>query len=363
MSPVGGSELNAVRTVEQLVRRGHSVTAVTLTSDISGMYGRYRAAGADVIGFPVDSLVGVQAIRAVRQMAAFFRKTRVDVVHSHDKYTNFLMVTAARLAGITSIASKRYTQHYERKHIYTDRFAFRIATGVLVNSVGVGHSAEMQERVAPSRITVIPNFVDDDLFLIGSERTALRRSFGIDEDAIVIAIVAQLRGEKNHSVLLTAFAALRAQRPSLRLIIAGDGPERIAIESLVAELQMKESVTMTGHMDRAWRAFSAADIAVLPSQHEGFPNSVVEAMAMGVPVIASNVGGIPDAVEDGRTGLLVAPGDAESLRRALVRLIDDEMFRRSAGESSRIKAGAEFRASAVIDRLELLYDNLLEKHS
>jgi glycosyltransferase involved in cell wall biosynthesis len=358
VSVSGGSELNAVRTAEALTSRGHTVRAVILTDDPGGMAARYRAGGMEVNGFPVRSLVGAGAVRQVLRAARFFRTQQIDVVHTHDCYTNFLMVPAARLAGIPVLASKRWVFQTFPQHRVTDRISYWLADAVLANSNEVARSAHTVEGVPQRRITVIPNFVDDEVFSAKAGRSVWRAQFGASSDVVLFVIVAQLRPEKNHAVLLDAFAQVLWDVPGARLAIVGDGPERGAIEERIDRLGLQAAVVMAGHVDRAWRTLAAADIAVLPSQHEGFPNSVVEAMAVGVPVIASNVGGIPDAVHDGVTGLLVERDQLGALANAMRTLALDAALRTSFGHAAQRVAHDSFRQDAVIDRLEACYRTL-----
>ncbi len=322
------------------------------------MAARYRAGGMEVHGFPVRSLVGAGAVRQILRAARFFRTQQIDVVHTHDCYTNFLMVPAARLAGIPVLASKRWVFQTFPQHRVTDRISYWLADAVLANSNEVARSAHTVEGVPQRRITVIPNFVDDQVFSAKTERGAWRAQFGASADAVLFVIVAQLRAEKNHSVLLDAFAQVLRDVPGARLAIVGDGPERSTIEQRIEGLGLRAAVVTAGHVDRAWRTLAAADIAVLPSQHEGFPNSVVEAMAVGVPVIASNVGGIPDAVRDGVTGLLVECDNVSALANAMRTLALDATLRTTLGHAAQRAAHDSFRQDAVIDRLEACYRTL-----
>ena len=355
MAISGGSELNAVRTAEQLKARGHDVEVMTLTDVHDGMYERYADAGIAVHGFGVDSLVGRQALRQVRALSRAFRQGRFDIVHTNDSYTNFLMVAAARLAGIPALASKRWIQPMFSQHRYTDAIAFRLAHGVLANSVAVGRTAQRIEGVAAERVHVVPNFVDDQLFAVRAERPQWRAQYGFAEEHVVFCIVAQLRAEKNHVLLLRAFAGALQANPQVRLLVVGDGPERAHVADVIEDLGVSSQVTMTGHLDRAWRTFAAADVAVLPSQHEGFPNSVVEAMAVGIPVIGTNVGGIPDAITDQQSGLLVEPNSLPALKRALLRMAGDAAFRHVSGLRAQRFAEAHHTADAVLDSLERVY--------
>ncbi len=361
MSVSGGSELNAVRTAELLVQNGHYVVVVTFSEQRTGMYARYRRAGIDVHGFPVGSLIGVNAARQIKRLGDFFRSQQLDVVHTHDCYSNFLMTIAGYLAGIPVVASKRWTEYALVRHYLTDFVAFRLANAVLANSAAVGDSVQRHARIGRSRITVLPNFVDAEVFTHKEDRTHWRREFGLGDDSLVFCIVARLRSEKNHSVLVDAFVPVALAYPNARLLVVGDGPEAAALQRRVAENGISSRVVFAGHLARAWRAFVAADVAMLPSRHEGFPNAVVEAMAVGIPVVASAVGGIPDAVDDGRTGLLVAANDTEALTNSMMRIASDADFRRTAGMLGHEKASRLYRADPIVDRLVGLYRRLVEE--
>lgn len=351
MDSSGGSELNAVRTVEQLALRHHKVFVLTFDDSRRGMYERYIRAGAEVAAFPVDSLVGLRAVRQVLRMASFMRANEVEVVITHDVYCNFLMILAARYAGIPSIASKRYTDYTYWQHRYTDRIGFRLATRILANSAAVAGTVKIASDQLYNKIEVIPNFVDDALFSFVAKRDESLLRLGVQSTGTVHGIVAQLRVEKNHLLLLDAFRELAAEREDVHLLIIGDGPERSNIQSHIQKLGLSSRVSLAGHVPSAWQAFAAIDVAFLPSLHEGFPNALIEAMAMGVPVVASNVGGIPDAIDDGRTGLLVPPGDLLALATAMRDITDDIMLRRRLGENARAKALRQYGAAGVIDRL------------
>lgn len=361
MSVSGGSELNAVRTAERLRARGHHIEILTLTDDDGGMARRYRNANVSVFGFPVDSLLGRSAVRQVRALARHLRTTGVDIVHTHDCYTNFLMILAARLANVPSLASKRWTFQTFPQHRVTDFVSYHLADAVLANSSEVARTVHLVERVARDRIHVVPNFVDDDAFSVRTARESQRSRFGYGETELVFGIVAQLRAEKNHRTLLRVFQSLTKRHPHIRLLIVGDGPEREDIEALITELKLDQSVHMTGHLSEAWRAFAAVDVAVLPSQHEGFPNSVIEAMAAGLPVVATAVGGIPDAITDGVSGILIPRDSASALREALERLVEDSEFRVRAGTAAFADAQKRYGAGSVIDRLEQVYATVLAR--
>lgn len=352
MAVSGGTELNAVRTVERLGGLGVDATVFTLNGTGS-MHERYAAAGVDVLEFPVDSLLGRSALRQVDRMADAIRERGIQIVHAHDSYSNFLATLAARRANVPVIASKRWIQNPLKRHLWTNRIAYRLASRVLANSAAVAQSLQADEWVQAARVFVIPNFVDDDVFepISAEERLALRQSLDIPADALVIGCVARLRSEKDHPTLLDAFAALSREVDSARLLLVGDGPEEGALRAHAERLGITDRVTFAGHRSASWRLHQVGDVSTLTSLHEGFPNTVVEAMASGRPVVATRVGGIPDAVLPGETGLLVTPRDSSGLLNALRTLALDADLRHRMGVAGRARARTLYRADSVVGAL------------
>lgn len=358
MSVSGGTELNAFRTAVALRRRGHVVTMFTLTADVDGMSHLYSAAGIPVERFPVRSLVGPSAWKQVTRMAAVLRQSRADVVHAHDLYSNFLVAFASRLARMPFVASRRWTKYIHRRHFWTDSLAYRLADRVLANSRGVGETVHAQQGVARDKIVVVPNFVDSAVFDALKDRDRWRNQFRFRASDFVLAVIAQLREEKNHQLLLTVFAELIRTYPNIKLLIVGDGELRARITEQTHSLGISESVVMAGHISEAWRTIAAADVAMLPSLHEGFPNSLIEAMAVGVPVIASDVGGIRDVVQNDVNGVLVPAGDAAELSRAITSAISHYDVSRQLATRAKRDVAAGFREDSVIDSLETIYGTL-----
>jgi glycosyltransferase involved in cell wall biosynthesis len=366
MAGSGGTELNAVRVAEQLVALGHHLEVFTLRAE-GPMGARYAAAGIAVHEVPVHSLVGVHTLRQIGVLAAKLRAGRFDVVHSHDLYTNVVATCAARWAGVPAVvASKRWMQ-WRRAHRVLNRAAFRVAHTVLGNSERVAQSLTVEDGVARRRVAVVPNFVEDDAFERWPDgETAVRReALGIPADAPVVGIVARLREEKNHALLLEAIAQVRTRVPGVRLVLVGDGPEQEALEAQVERLRLRDTVIFAGHLPNRPNPHQLFDVSVLCSKHEGFPNTVVEAMAAERPVVATAVGGVPDAVTDGVTGLLVPPSDPNALAEAITDLLLDQTRASLMGTAGLARTREVFHVDVVLPRLTRLYDTLMDcsKHA
>jgi glycosyltransferase involved in cell wall biosynthesis len=293
------------------------------------------------------------------RFARFLRREQVALVHCHDRYSNLFGVIASRLARTPVIASKRWAEA-ERRHRVLNALAFRWASAVVANSNSVVHSLTHDDRVDPARVTLVPNFVDDAAFQAPDEplRRRLVRELGVPEDGRLIGIIASLRPIKNHDILIRALALLIRDVPEAHLVVVGDGESRTSLESLAGELHVREHVTFTGVRSNAPNLHHLFEVSVLCSRTEGFPNSVVEAMAAGRPVVGTDVVGIRDAVSHEETGLLVPPGDPAALAAALRRLLSDRGLARRMGEHGRTRARQSFHSAAALAPLETLYHRL-----
>lgn len=365
MMHVGGTEMNALRTAERLDPARFDLTVLTFARE-GPLFERYRRAGIRVVKLPLTSLYNRSALACARQLYRFLRDERIEVLHCHDIYSNVFAVPVARLARVPLvIASRRWTHAWDdRRMDVANRFAYRLAHRVLGNSAAVATFLEEVDGVPARRVVELPNFVDDDAFRSpGGEATAaFRVECGMPEDALVLGCVARVEPVKDHVSLVRAFALLAPAWPSLHLCIVGDGSSRPAVEQLVGELGIAERVHFAGQRPASPNLHHAFDISALASLSEGFPNSLVEAMAAGRPVVATNVGGNPDAVRTG-TGLLVPPSEPAQLAAAVERLLRDAPLRRSMGARAQRVAREEYHADAVLGRLASLYADLLAERT
>ena len=360
---VGGTEMNAVRTAERLDRSRFRLTVVTLRGE-GPLTERYERAGIPVVRFPIHSLFGPATVRQGLRLADFLRRERVSIVHCHDQYSNFFSTLSARYARIpVVIASKRWL-HWSRRYQLVNAIGFRAATRVLANSPLVARSLDVDDHLSAGRIVVIPNFVDDAAFTRPPESVIAgwRRELEIPEDAPIVGIVASLQAIKDHATLLRAMALLVPKFPRLRLVIVGEGALLPALRALASELGIADAVRFAGLRPQHPSFHYLFDISVLSSVSEGFPNSLVEAMAAGRPIVASRVGGVPDAVRDGENGLLVPVGDAAAFADAISTLLNDRHRAVSMGREGARRAAEEYAAPVVIGGLERLYDQLLSTH-
>jgi glycosyltransferase involved in cell wall biosynthesis len=214
-------------------------------------------------------------------------------------------------------------------------------------------------------VVTIPNFLDPQAFdpIADGDRERLLAELGVPDGAFVVGIVARLAAVKDHATLFHAVASLMPSIPNIHVVMVGDGPERARLEALAASLGMTSIVHFAGQRAQAPNLHGLFDVSVLCSTSEAFPNSILEAMAASRAVVATDVGGTPDAVREGRTGLLVPPSDPSRLAWAISRLYEDPSLRVKLGTAARASAQAGYSADSVLPQLEQLYQRLAGRSS
>lgn len=294
---------------------------------------------------------------AVGQMLAFggwCRSIGARLVHTCDLYANVFGLPAAMLAGVpVRIANRReiLTGDKSRGQLAAQRWAYRTAHTVVANSSAARAQLEV-EGVPRHRLRLIPNGLDLARFTPQPPPTAIRR----------VVTVANLRAEKGHDTILAAVPAILARHPDATFTFAGDGPRRDALETLARALGVSERVRFLGECHDVAPVLAASDLFVLPSRSEAFPNAVIEAMAAGVPVVVSNVGGIPEVVRHGENGLLVPPDDHEALADAVLGLIDRPDHAAALGAAGRRDVARDYTIERMVERFEDLYLAEIETH-
>ncbi len=288
-------------------------------------------------------------LAAIVAFARRIRARRIDVLHSFGFYSNILSLPAGRLAGLRAVVGSQRDLGILRPPLQgvLHRFALRMARDVVVNSEAVRDVAS--NRVVPSgRITVVPNGVDIVRFAPGPPRTHVG-------EGLLVGTVSNLRPEKGLAHLVRAVHVMREQGRHARLVIYGEGPIRKDLELLVAELNLQPWVSLPGSTREPEAALRELDVFVLPSLSEACSNGLMEAMATGLPVVATAVGGNINLVQQGETGLLVPAGDPMALAQAILRLADQRDLAAGLGARAREYARRELGMDRMVARTEQLY--------
>lgn len=302
----------------------------------------------------------VQPISFARDGAAFMkvrrllRETNPDLVHAHTAKAGFLARAAAATTGHSVVFTPHGWSFSERSSGFRRMIALpleKIAARWSAHTIVVSeaeHAEGLRHRIGPpDRFTVIYNGVNDVPDGSGSGGTIP-----------TFVMVARFAPPKDHETLVCAVSEI--QMP-FRLQLVGDGPNRQRVQELVRQLRMESKVEFTGTRSDVASILSRAQALVLSSRSESFPISILEAMRAGIPVVATDVGGVSEAVVDGETGFLVPPRDVGALRIAIQRLTEDATLRQRLGQQGRRRFQNSFTASVMVDRTMALYRGILDR--
>jgi len=339
----GGAEGVVVNLSKTLQARGHTVVVATTA-------GRPFTTHLGQLGFDTRPirLSGKLNVLAALALAKLARAESIEVLHAH-------LSTAAVAAGIAGRVTRLPV--VATVHGMTHVLYYRLADQVIAVSQAVLEHL-VRCGLPRRRIVVIRNGVDvrrfDDLL----DKEQARGLLGLPLAAQVVGTVGRLSQAKGHQYLLQAIARLRPGFPQLRGLIVGDGEALPALLRLADSLQLAGRVTFAGWREDIDVVMSAMDIYVQPSLEEGLGLAVMEAMATGLPVVGTRVGGIPELIEDGRTGFLVAPGDVLALSDAIGLLLSNGELRARLGGAARAHVRAHHSWERVAEQVELVYHSL-----
>lgn len=343
----GGTERQMTELVRRLDPRRFRVH-VACFERAGAWLPRVAERAASVVEFPIHGFAKPGTARQLFAFARWCRRERIAVVQTCDLYANIFGLPGAALAGVPVRIGSRRELNPDKSpgQITLQRLAYRCATKVVANSPAA-QAILKQEGLAPQSIAVIPNGLDPAAFGARAARSEVR----------TIITVANLRPEKNHETLIAAAAILVRELPALRFRVVGAGPRRTELESLVAGRNLNGSFEFLGHREDVPALLADADAFALPSRSEAFPNGAIEAMAAGLPVVASAVGGLLDLIEDGRTGRLVPPGNPEALADALRSFVLHPEQAQTMGRAARTAVLTQYSFDRMVASFEHLYES------
>jgi glycosyltransferase involved in cell wall biosynthesis len=353
----GGAELLLASAVPYLDRERFGYRFAYLLPSKDALVGELTAAG-----LPVDCLDGARGAGWVGRLARLVRRERVDLVHVH---------SPVAAAGVRVAAGRRarvvYTEHNLWGRYHRATWAANLATFPRNDHV-FAVSDEVRSSIrypGPMRLLRLPptetlhHGLDPAAVAgWGPGGDGVRAELGIPEDAPLVGSIANFKAAKDHANLLRAAVKVRAAVPEVRFLLVGQGPLEPETRRLAAELGLDGTVVFAGFRTDAQRLAAAMDVFTLSSAYEGLPIALIEAMALGRPCVATGVGGVPEVVSDGATGLLVPPRDPDALAAGLLRLLQDPALRASLGAAARERA-FDFDIRKAVRRMEQVYTDLL----
>jgi glycosyltransferase involved in cell wall biosynthesis len=358
---LGGQEQVALDLAACLVRTGHRVTAVSLAPPPDGpLAAEFRAAG-----------VGVERVARPRpgvdpglflRLHRWFRASGVDLVHTHNRMPLIYAAPAAWAAGIPVVHTKHGSNPKGGTRLLAGNLAGRFVDAFVAVSPEIAEFARRRREVARDRLSVIANGIDLSRFHPDpAARARVRAELGIEAGAWVVGTVGRVAREKNQALLVRAVAPLLGREAPL--VVAGDGPLLADLSRLAAELGIAPFAHFLGTRRDVPDVLNALDAFVLSSDLEGLPLVLPEAMAVGLPVVATSVGGVPTVVDEGRTGFLVPPGDEAALRRRVATLRAEPEEARACGLRARLEVVRRFSAERMAADYVAVYERVLARRT
>jgi glycosyltransferase involved in cell wall biosynthesis len=374
---MGGPTLHVSYLSAGLRERGYETMLVAGTV---GQGEQSMAYVADELGVPVVTIPHLhREISPVRDLLATWRLARIirierpTILHTHTAKAGAVGRAAALLAGRSRPPIIVHTFHGHVLRGYFGRFwtgVFRLLERLLarITDALVAVSPEVRDElvalgVAPAskfRVIRLGIELDNRVSSDGSARAETRRTMGVPEARFVVGWIGRMTGVKRTDLVLKGFRALRDNGVDAILCMVGDGPDRAAVEQLAGELGIVRDCLFAGYQEDVGPFFAAFDVFVLPSGNEGTPVTAIEALATGCPVVATRVGGVPDVVDDGVDGFLVAPGAVQEVAARLAELARDPELRVRMGAAGRERMRTRYAVDRLVDDVDRLYRELLE---
>ena len=375
----GGAQENTLLTVTNLDESRYQTALVSGPSFGSEgeIESKARQLGVDLTIVPelAREISPINDLKSLYKIYRFIKKGRYDIVHTHSSKAGIIGRIAARMAGVKGIIHTPHGSIFDHDaNIPSVSGAFLVKFLLLVEKaashltdrivtltdseargyvrLGMGNSQEfttIHSGIDLSRFTDVEIDVADK-----------RRELGISADCTVITTVARLTSEKGHSYLIEAAKAVVAEFDGcLKFVFVGNGDLRRDLERKVCELHLDETILFLGLRDDIPEILAVSDLFVLSSLYEAQGRVIVEAMAAGLPVVATRVGGVPNVVVDGETGVLVPAADPQALASAIINVIGDRDKAKQMGQAGRMRVDPKFSVETMVEQIDMLYRELL----
>lgn len=304
---------------------------------------------------------------SILKLTKLIKKYEIDIVHTHEVRTNLVGLIAARLTGVKMVASihgwvmntvpflwKLY-QHFDRRVI-------RCCDHIIVGSNFLRNEI-IKMGIPSQKVTTIHNAIDTTSLDLSASSMNFKKKYNLNPKDTLIGTVGRISREKGHKYLLEAAKIVIQQHPDVKFLIVGEGEIRAELEIYAKSLGIFDNVIFTGYYKNLSEALAVMDLFVIPSLTESLPLAVLEAMAAGKPVISTNVGGIPEIIIHGETGLLVRPQNGMELANSIITMLNNNDLLFKMAKKGKELVNTEFSIHNFIEQTENLYSNIIRNHT
>jgi glycosyltransferase involved in cell wall biosynthesis len=362
----GGSERQAVQLARLLKESGRYDVHLACLDGSGVLRDEVERMGfPEIPEYRLTSFYDANMIRQLRHFARWLAERRIDVVQTHDFYSNIFGMIGATLARVpVRIAARRETKGWRSAaQKRAERMAYRLSHAVVANAEAVRQQL-ISEGAQANKIGVVYNGLDLERMRrpANATREAMLASFGlpVERDLRFVTIIANLHhAVKDHPTFLRAACRTFQSYPQARFILAGEGELSGAMRELAAQLGIASQTFFIGRAERVAELLAITDVCVLSSQAEGFSNSILEYMAAARPAVVTDVGGAREAIADGVTGFIVPAGDERMMAERITLLLNEPQTAREMGRRAQMAVEEKFSCRAQLERTEVLYDRLV----
>ena len=352
---IGGLEKQVYLLATGLDPRLFEVTVVSLTE--GGVWaGALTRSGVRVLELNRRSHLDWRRLAALRQI---FKTLRPDVVYSFNCAGNAYARLAGLLAGVPILITGERSPDMSRFMALLERLLLPFTECVICNAEAIRRDLIERIGLPERKVITIPNAVVIPPEAGRQEREAARRAIGARDDEIVVGTITRIATEKNLGMLVRAAGLCRTATARLRYCIVGGGPDEKALRDAIREQELDDRITMLGPRKDAWTLLPGFDLFVLTSRIEGLPNTVMEAMAAGLPCLCTDVGGCRELVEDGVTGYLVSPDDERALAARILEMVADPRARTRMGRCGKERIVTDYPVERLVSRVQKVFLHLL----
>jgi glycosyltransferase involved in cell wall biosynthesis len=355
--PIGGAE----RLIETICRRfdkdRFSLYVCSLTDE--GMIGsEIRSAGTTLIS--LKSSIRVYNIRTIMKILHLIKGIKPDIVQTHIYPANTLGRISAFLAGVPCVIATEHGlyRHKKKRQLFLDRLLSHGTDKIVVISEAVKTYISTQSKIPGHKFQVIHNFIEPERFVPRGERSTVRREFGLSGEEFVVGSVGRMVAENGYDVLIEAMRKVTDGGHAISCVLVGGGKHLELLKFHARAAGLGKDILFPGFCSDVGRVLEAFDLYVLPTLDEGFGISVIEAMAAGLPVIATSVDAIPEVIQDGKNGLLVPANDPLALANRIEYLYRNVAVRDELSKEGKETVLQKFSAEVGVRKLEGLYLNL-----
>jgi glycosyltransferase involved in cell wall biosynthesis len=364
----GGTERQAIQLVRLLHESNHYRVHLACIHDRGVLRSEVERLGiGEITAYPLDSFFNRNFAVQLRRLKRSLREGEIDIVHTHGLYTNIFGVIGATLASVpVRIASRRETGGLRNGlRRWGERRALSLSHAIVANAEAVRREL-ITEGVPPEKVITVYNGLDVERFapqaMLPREETLARLGLPPEPRCRLVTIVANARHPvKDHPMFLHAARRVRDSVPQVAFVIAGEGELVASLQALAKELGIGRDVFFIGRCAQVAELLAVSELCVLSSKAEGFSNAILEYMAAGRAVVATDVGGVREAVVEGETGLLVPAGDDAAMAERIISLLGEPERAREMGERARRIVKEKFSCEAQLARTVNLYEELMAR--